>query len=66
MSPVSGEVVEANTKLADKPGLINKSPEADGWIAKIKVADASELEELLDAEEYEAFIKKGDKGGSEH
>lgn len=58
MSPVSGIVVETNQKLADKPSLINKSPEQDGWILKIKVSDASELDGLMEASEYEAYVKK--------
>ncbi|KAL0635380.1 glycine cleavage system H-protein subunit [Maublancomyces gigas] len=58
MSPVSGIVVETNQKLADKPSLINKSPEKDGWILKIKVSDASELDGLMEASEYEAYVKK--------
>lgn len=58
MAPVSGIVVEVNEKLSDKPGLINKSPEQDGWIAKIKVSDASELDLLLEKSDYEAFLKE--------
>ncbi|KAI5837058.1 glycine cleavage system H protein [Morchella snyderi] len=63
MSPVSGEVVEANTALKDKPALINRSPEEDGWIVKVKVGEGQEAEfgELLGREEYEAFVK-----GEEH
>lgn len=58
MSPVSGTVVETNQKLADKPSLINKSPEQDGWILKMKVSDASELDGLMEASQYEAYVKK--------
>lgn len=58
MAPVSGTIVEANEKLADKPSLINKSPEKDGWIAKIRVSDVSELEGLMEKSEYEAFLKE--------
>lgn len=58
MSPVSGIIVETNQKLADKPSLINKSPEQDGWILKIKVNDASELNGLMEANEYEEYVKK--------
>ena len=52
MSPVSGTVVEANSILEEKPGAINKGPEGDGWFAKIKLSDASEVEQLLNAEAY--------------
>lgn len=58
MSPVSGTIVETNQKLTDKPSLINKSPEQDGWILKIKVSDVSELDGLMEASEYDAYVKK--------
>ena len=51
---VSGEIIEANEALEDSPELINESPFGDGWISKIKIADVSELEKLLDAEAYGA------------
>lgn len=55
-SPVSGEVVEANTKLADSPDLVNSSPYEDGWFYQIKLADASELDGLMSAEDYRSQI----------
>jgi len=55
--PVSGTVLEFNDKLSedgeDNPGLANEDPYNEGWIVKIKISDASELEDLLDAEAYE-------------
>ncbi|KAK5939038.1 glycine cleavage system H-protein subunit [Knufia obscura] len=57
MSPVSGKVTEANDVLGDKPGTINKGPEAEGWFAKIEVSDKGELEGLMSKEEYDAFEK---------
>ena len=58
--PVSGEVLEFNAQLdeseGDNPGLINEDAYGEGWIVKIKVSDASELDELLDAEAYEATL----------
>ncbi|KAA8651900.1 hypothetical protein EYZ11_009456 [Aspergillus tanneri] len=56
LSPVSGKVVKGNAVLEDKANMINKSPEADGWIAQIEVNDAAELDGLLDAEAYKATI----------
>ncbi|KAJ3849830.1 single hybrid motif-containing protein [Lentinula lateritia] len=53
-APVSGEVEEINETLADQPGLLNKSPEEKGWLCKIKLSDPSELEKLMNKEEYEA------------
>ncbi len=56
-SPLSGEVVESNQALADKPELINDSPYGEGWIMKVRLSDASESEKLLTAEQYGAFIE---------
>lgn len=60
MTPVSGTVVEVNEKLEEKPGLINQSPEEDGWLAKIKVGEASEWESLMDAEGYRTFTEEAE------
>lgn len=49
---VGGEVVEVNEQLEDTPELVNESPFENGWIAKFKVADAAELEKLLDSAAY--------------
>jgi glycine cleavage system H protein len=51
-SPVTGEIVEINEELEDSPELINEEPYEGGWIAKIKLDDPSELDELTSAEEY--------------
>lgn len=55
-APLTGEVLEVNEKLNDTPELINESPHEDGWIAVLKINDASGLDELMDAAAYEAFI----------
>lgn len=55
-SPVSGEVVDVNTRLETDAGIINKSPYDEGWLIKIKVSDEQELKSLLDAAHYEALI----------
>jgi len=57
-SPVSGEVIEVNETLVDKPELINQKPTSEGWIAKLKVKDLKELDNLMTAYEYEEFLKK--------
>jgi len=59
LSPVAGEVVEVNGALNDKPGLINKSPEEDGWIAKVRVegVQAMEGEALMEEEEYKELLE---------
>jgi glycine cleavage system H protein len=55
-APISGEVVEANAAVADSPETVNAAPEAAGWFAKLKVADAAEVEALMDRPAYEAFL----------
>lgn len=56
-SPVSGTIVEVNTRLSESPELINNSAEKDGWIFKIKLSDFSELENLMEKDAYEKVIK---------
>ncbi len=51
-APVSGEIVEVNEELEDAPELVNSDAFGEGWLFKIKLSDASELENLLDAEGY--------------
>jgi glycine cleavage system H protein len=54
--PVAGEVLEFNAKLEDEPELVNKDPFGDGWMIRIKVDNAAEIEELLSANQYAALI----------
>ena len=54
--PVSGEVLEFNESLEDAPEKVNEDPYGDGWIVKIKLSNLEELDELMDAETYEASI----------
>ncbi|HEX7381673.1 MAG TPA: glycine cleavage system protein GcvH [Nevskiaceae bacterium] len=55
-APVAGEVTEANAALGDKPELINEDPYGKGWLWKMRPADATAFERLLDAAGYEAAI----------
>lgn len=55
-SPLSGEVVEVNTKIADHPESINKDPYGDGWIIKIRLTKPNEVDNLLDKAKYEELI----------
>jgi len=57
-TPVSGEVIEINEALADNPALVNTDPWGDGWMVRIRVTDATEVDELMTAEEYDEFIEK--------
>lgn len=54
--PVEAEVVEFNEALEDAPETVNKDPYGEGWIVKIKLQDAAQLDELLSAEQYQALI----------
>jgi glycine cleavage system H protein len=56
-APISGEVVEANGAVSDAPETVNASPEAAGWFARLKVANAAELDQLMDRTAYEAFLQ---------
>ena len=56
-SPVSGEVAEANSALADTPQTVNEAPEAAGWFMKVKLADQAELDALLDEEAYRDYLE---------
>jgi glycine cleavage system H protein len=55
-SPVSGEIVEVNQRLEKEPQLVNSEPYGDGWMIKMKLSDASEKEQLLDAATYSAHV----------
>lgn len=54
--PASGEVLEFNETLNDQPELVNNDPYGEGWMIKVKVADMAELDSLMDAAAYEAFV----------
>lgn len=53
---VSGEVVEVNEALADEPGKVNSAPTGDGWFFKLKLADAGELDGLMDEAAYQELV----------
>jgi len=57
-TPVSGEIVEVNTDLANAPETINSNPYDDGWMIKVKLSNASELDELMSAADYQAFVEQ--------
>ncbi len=56
-APVGGEVVEVNGALEDNPAAVNEDAEGDGWFVRLKLADAAELEDLMDAAAYAAFAE---------
>jgi glycine cleavage system H protein len=56
-TPVSGEIAEVNGSLTDEPEKVNKDPYGDGWMIKVKMSAAGEVDSLLTAAEYEDFTK---------
>ena len=59
-SPVTGEIVAVNEELLDQPELVNAQPYEEGWMFKIRVAEAKELDGLLDADGYQAIVENAD------
>ena len=57
-APVSGEVIEVNEALKDSPEVVNKDPYAGGWMVKVKISNAAELDSLLDAAKYQEMVGK--------
>jgi len=55
-APASGEVLEANPAIADDPSIINSDPEGEGWFFKLRLADPSELDALMDEAAYRDFV----------
>lgn len=55
-SPVSGEIVAVNDVLSDSPETVNEDPYGDGWMIKVRLSDPSEVDDLLDADGYQAYI----------
>ena len=59
-TPVAGEVVEVNDAVVDDPELLNEDPHAEGWLVKVRFSSAADLKSLLNAEQYEEFVKSGE------
>lgn len=57
----SGEVTEVNEDLEDSPTVVNESAESGGWLYKVKISDAAELDELMDAAAYQELLKELDE-----
>ena len=57
-APLSGKVVETNGPLEDAPEVMNEEPYGDGWMLRIAMGDASELEELMDSNAYQQFVEE--------
>jgi len=57
-APLSGEVLEVNQQAVDAPEIVNEDPYGAGWLVRIRLSDPSEVDELLDAAAYEAFLRE--------
>ncbi len=60
-SPVSGEVLQQNSAVVEKPEVVNGDPHGEGWLLELRLADPAELDKLLTAAEYDAFISNEGK-----
>lgn len=58
IAPVSGTIIEVNEKLADAPEIINEDPYGKGWVAIIEMDDDSELDDLMDTDDYDRYIEE--------
>ena len=59
-APISGKVVEVNDPLSDAPETINEDPYEEGWMITVQPADPAELDQLMDAKAYKAFVEEQD------
>lgn len=56
-APVSGKIIEINSSINNDPSKVNKDPYGEGWIVKVEIKDASEIDELLNAEDYKKLVE---------
>jgi glycine cleavage system H protein len=58
VSPLSGEVVEVNTKVVEEPETVNEDPYGEGWLVRVRLTDVAEVDELLDAAAYRKLLEQ--------
>ena len=59
-TPVAGEVIEVNEAVTDDPELLNEDPHSEGWLIKLRFSSAADLKDLMNAEQYEEYVKSGE------
>jgi glycine cleavage system H protein len=59
-TPVAGEIVEVNEAVVDDPELLNEDPHGEGWLVKVRFSSAADLKSLMNAEQYEEYVKSGE------
>ena len=57
-TPIDGKIIETNNKLNDDASIINKDPENEGWIFKIEISNSKNLDDLMNLEQYNEFLKQ--------
>jgi glycine cleavage system H protein len=65
IAPVSGTVSATNTDLEDQPTLVNEDPYREGWLLELELSDKTELDDLMDRDEYEDFTESGEDNEDE-
>ncbi len=58
IAPVSGTIIEVNEELDESPEIINEEPYGKGWIAIVEMSDPSELDDLMDASDYQSYVEE--------
>ena len=58
VAPVSGSIIEVNSRLEDEPEIVTEDSMGEGWFIKVKLSDPAELDELMDEETYNSFIEE--------
>jgi glycine cleavage system H protein len=56
IAPLSGVIIEVNQKIVDEPETVNEDPYGEGWLVRIRLGNASEVDDLMDAEAYKSFV----------
>ena len=64
-APVSGQVLEVNQTVIDEPSLVNQDPYGDGWLVKLELSQALEIDALMDSDKYDKFVAELSEEGSE-
>ena len=59
-APVSGQIIEVNAELQDRPELVNEEPYEAGWMLKVQLSDTSEMDSLMSADQYEALVAESE------
>ena len=59
VAPLSGEIVEVNDGLTESPEMVNSDPYGEGWMVKVRLSDQSELDQLMDVNQYKELLKTG-------